>query len=440
MVLILEKQGRAWVRLDRLTHQALAEIHAEMPYGTPVSTAQFAGFEPKLLDWKLANIKLADSRINDGRPPENVWELNAFGMAWAKNLPPLSRDKRTMPPLMPLADILADLPAPIREWLLGDPPIAKLPGGIMFEKLGVLILNHRGDAYLPTRELGLAADEYRHREQGGRSFTPETYVDLDISPDLAAFISAASVSPGVDARRTTFDGRQLRPWAATPEGSGVVLTVKDGDRTFYRLSHEMRALAVALASGERDGFKLAMLMPERFKVWVANSLSPALTPPMYDRLPSVIGLTKRKGKYDWKLTKAGEAVVAPLASALRAEEGVTVPDDEQYDGNGVDIVLPGANPFVLEGIIASDAPYQPLDQEFAEAEPDFDLGLDNPFDILSGMTGAPADPTARARAAEEGHVIEAPVPSNAELARARAEREARQPVADLSLDDEFDIL
>ncbi len=464
MAYILEKQGRAWVRLPRPLHQALAEIHAEHPAGCPASTSQFAQFEPLLSGWNLARIKLSDSHIKDGRPPENVFDLNAFGLAWASNLPPLSRDKRTMPPLIPLADIIASLPDAIREWLLGDPPIEKLPGGLMFEALGVLLLNHRGDAYLPTRELELAAAEYRQREQGGRSFTPETYVDLDISTPLASFMIATSQSPGVDARKTAYDGRQLRPWAATAEGAGIILTVQDGDKTYYRMSHEMRALGIAVASGERDGFKLATLMPHRFKAWVANSLSPALRPPMYDRLPAVLGLARRKGKYDWKLTKAGEAVVPLLASLLRAEEGVTVPDDDLHVGDGVDIYLP-------------DSPYQPLDQEFGEADlsvgvrlnipPVLDLDGDNPWDILGEITGTTPDPAARAFADADGFTIEpatpgaadtlaaldsliatagdaqrivqAPVPSNAELAAAKARREARHPVADLSLDDEFDI-
>lgn len=440
MAYILEKQGRAWVRLPRPLHQALAEIYAEHPAGCPASTSQFAQFEPLLSDWNLARIKLSDSHIKDGRPPENVFDLNAFGLAWASNLPPLSRDKRTMPPLIPLADIIASLPDAIREWLLGDPPIEKLPGGLMFEALGVLLLNHRGDAYLPTRELELATAEYRQRERGGRSFTPETYVDLDISPALASFLVACGQSPGVDARKATFDGRQLRPWAATQEGSGVVLTVQDGDKTYYRLSHEMRGLAMVIASGERDGFKLAQFMPQRFKEWIANSLAPALTPPMYDRLPSLIGLTKRKGKYDWKLTKVGEIVVPLMRAALQAEEGLTVPDTDLHVGDGVDIYLP-------------DAPYQPLDQEFAEAEPDWDILGASPEQVAylnqPGFSIEPATPGAVdtlaaldsliATAGDAAKIVEAPVPSNAELAAAKARREARHPVADLSL-DEFDIL
>lgn len=431
MVHTLQKQGRAWVRLPRPLHEALLEIYASHPKPLWIKEAMAARAEPKLPDWKLTRLIEIKNPVEPLDPaPTYAFELNDFGLAFARVLPPMSRDKRTLPPLVPLADILAELPDGIRDWLAGDPPLAKLPGGLIFEVLGVLTPDFRGDAYHPTRELMLAFQELREREQGGRSFTPETFVDLDITPTIASFIAAASHAPGVDVMKATVDGRQLRPWNATAEGAGIVLTADEGGRTYYRLSHEMRSLALAVAAGERDGFKLAMMMPDRFKEWVANSLSPVCRPPRYDRLPALIGLTKKKGKFDWQLTPAGKAVVPMLRAAMASQRM----DDELYVGDGVEIVLP-------------DEP-------------------ENPWDILGEMTGTVPDADARAFAdeggfhitlpsdtppeqiaeafadlmASGGRVVEAPVPSNAELAAAKARREARHPVADLSLDDEFDIL
>ena len=400
----LQKQGRAWLRLPRPLHAALLELRASHPKPLWIKDAVAAHGEPNLEAWKLARLVEIKNPVEPLDPlPTYAWELNDFGLAFARPLPEMSKDKRTMPPLFPLADVLAGLPQGIRDWLSGDPPLAKLPGGVLFEVLGVLTPDFRGESYHPTRELMLAFQELREREQGGRSFTPETFVDLDITPTIASFIAAASHAPGVDVMKATVDGRQLRPWNATPEGAGIVLTADEGGRTYYRLSHEMRSLALAVAAGERDGFKLAMMMPDRFKEWVANSLSPACRPPRYDRLPALIGLTKKKGKFDWQLTPAGKAVVPMLRASMASQRM----DDELYVGDGVEIVLPD-----------DDGPA--------------DLSLDDPFDI---MGDAP-----KIVEADTGGVIEAPVPSNAELAAAKARREARHPVADLSLDDEFDIL
>jgi hypothetical protein len=368
------KQGRAWVRLDRLTHQALAECYAEYPRPTPVSTSQFARHETKLTDWKLARITLADSRINDGRAPENAFELNHFGLAWAKVLPPLSRDRRTMPPLFPLADVLAELPQPIRDWLAGPPPIAKMPGGIMFETLGVLLPAPRGDGLIPSNELLLAFDELARRNQAGRSFTPETQVTVEYDADLCAFLSQTTVLPGVAWKSSSMDGRQLRPFNMTEDGAGMIQLIDDNGVQYWRCSYEMRAVTSALASGERDGFALARLCPQRFQDWLASGLSDVLRPAKHCRLLAVLGLIRRKGKFDWKLTAAGERVMPLLAAAIRAEAtGEIAPDDSTYDGSGVDITLPD-------------------DVDDIAVEMTMDLSLDTEFAEHSSIIEAPTPP------------------------------------------------
>lgn len=451
----LQKQGRAWLRLPRPLHAALLELRASHPKPLWIKDAVAAHGEPNLEAWKLARLVEIKNPVEPLDPlPTYAWELNDFGLAFARPLPEMSKDKRTMPPLFPLADVLAGLPQGIRDWLSGDPPLAKLPGGVLFEVLGVLTPDFRGESYHPTRELMLAFQELREREQGGRSFTPETFVDLDITPTIASFIAAASHAPGVDVMKATVDGRQLRPWNATPEGAGIVLTADEGGRTYYRLSHEMRSLALAVAAGERDGFKLAMMMPDRFKEWVANSLSPACRPPRYDRLPALIGLTKKKGKFDWQLTPAGKAVVPMLRASMASQRM----DDELYVGDGVEIVLPDEpdNPWDILGemtgtvpdadaraladeggfhiTLPSDTPPEQIAEAFA------DLMASGGRVVEADTGGIIEADTGGIIEADTGGVIEAPVPSNAELAAAKARREARHPVADLSLDDEFDIL
>ena len=442
----LQKQGRAWLRLPRPLHAALLELRASHPKPLWIKDAVAAHGEPNLEAWKLARLVEIKNPVEPLDPlPTYAWELNDFGLAFARPLPEMSKDKRTMPPLFPLADVLAGLPQGIRDWLSGDPPLAKLPGGVLFEVLGVLTPDFRGESYHPTRELMLAFQELREREQGGRSFTPETFVDLDITPTIASFIAAASHAPGVDVMKATVDGRQLRPWNATPEGAGIVLTADEGGRTYYRLSHEMRSLALAVAAGERDGFKLAMMMPDRFKEWVANSLSPACRPPRYDRLPALIGLTKKKGKFDWQLTPAGKAIVPMLRAAMASQRM----DDELYVGDGVDIVLPDEDGPTDSGWdILGATPEQVayLNQPGFSIEPatpgaaDTLAALDSLIAVAGDAAKVVEADTGGIIEADTGGIIEAPVPSNAELAAAKARREARHPVADLSLDDEFDIL
>ncbi|QHJ75312.1 hypothetical protein DELTA_119 [Brevundimonas phage vB_BsubS-Delta] len=382
------------------------------------STSQFVRFERLLTDWHLTEITTAPNGINGEQV--QVSALNRLGIAWAKHLPPLTNDKRTLPPLMLLADILADLPQSVFDWISGPPPIQKHAGGIMFEALGVLIPNHRGDAYNPSLELTLALDELAFRKTGRavRQDGPASpFLDDAVAAALRRILDRNGVAwgDGIDGRIirgiSDKDGAGLVSMRAIP--GREVFSVKDEQ---WFVPHMMQPVARALVDGELDPFKLITLMPNAYREWVADGLPINMVPP-HPRLLALIGVIKKKGKYDWQFVRGYDDFRLRMAAFLRAyENGATVPDDAPYDGSGVEIVLPD------------------------DPEPDFDLGLDNPFDILSGMTGAPADPTARARAAEEGHVIEAPVPSNAELARARAEREARQPVADLSLDDEFDIL
>lgn len=425
MTMCLEKARRAWVRLPRPLHGALLELRSEHPRPVVFGTSQFVRFEPRLRDWGLTEITTAPNGINDEQV--QVVSLNRLGIAFAKHLTALPTDRRSLPPLVPLADILADLPQPVFDWISAPPPIEKHPGGILFEAMGVLLPNFRGDAYNASRELTLALEEVAFRRSGGALRKDGPAVSF-LSPELTDALRRILDSNGIPWKDGGIDGRAIRSICDT-DGCGLV-TLRDvhadpapgeparvyvKDREWV-VPHHMKPIARALVDGEIDPFKLVILMPSAYREWVADGL-PINAVPDHPRLLALIGVIKRKGKYDWAFVKDYFDVQPRVAAFLRAyENGVTVPDDAAYDGSGVDIMLPD------------------------DPEPDFDLGLDNPFDILSGMTGAPADPTARARAAEEGHVIEAPVPSNAELARARAEREARQPVADLSLDDEFDIL
>jgi len=419
MSMIQIKQGRAWVRLDRYTHQALAECYAEYPHPLPASTSQFAKSETKLTDWNMAQITLADSRINDGRPPESAFKLNAFGLAWAKALPPMSRDRRTLPPLFPLADVLAELPQGILDWLSGPPPIAKLPGGIMFEALGVLLPAPRGDGLIPSNELLLAFDELAQRKQGGRSFTPETRVTVEYAPELCAFLTQTTILPGVAWKSSHMDGRQLRPFNMTEDGAGMIQLVRDGDVDYWRCSYEMRAVTAALASGERDGFTLARLCPQRFQDWLASGLSDVMRPAKHCRLLAVLGLIRRKGKFDWRLTDAGKHVVPMLAAAIRAEAtGELAPDDSAYEGSGVDIMLPSDPP------AGSDGPSD-LDLSFGawpDGTPIYQTAT-NPWDILGEMTGSPPDPVMLHAADEDGYI---PVGPSDEVQR-EAEKAARAP-------------
>lgn len=421
MTLCLEKARRAWVRLPRPLHAALLELRAEHPRPVVFGTSHAVRFEPRLTDWKLTTTVEVPNGING--EPVRAEKLNWLGMAFAKHLQPLSTDKRSNTPLMPLADILAELPDAAFQWI-STTPIAKHPGGILFEALGVLLPDFTGELYRPSRELGLALEELAFRSGGG-VFRSDGPVHPLLSPTLTAALKLCMEGKGAPWRTSEIDGRLLRPLLDT-DGAGLVelrtTYANPNDATTAEARHwtvpyNMRRVAKGLIDGHTDPFYLLALCPDDYQHWIANGL-PIDSVPKHPRLLALLGLTKKKGKYDWALTPVGRDIQPRVAAHLRAYISGTgaVADDAAYDGSGVDIMLPD------------------------DPEPDFDLGLDNPFDILSGMTGAPADPTARARAAEEGHVIEAPVPSNAELARARAEREARQPVADLTLDDEFDIL
>ena len=416
MTLCLEKARRAWVRLPRPLHAALLELRERHPRPVEFSTSQFVRFEPHLTRWRLIDIKPIPSDIN---PAERVdaASLNTLGLAFASKLEPLSSDKRTNTPLIPLADILAALPRPILEWLSSPAPIEKHAGGILFEALGVLLLDRRGESYYPSRELLMALEELHFRQTGG-AFRQDGPVSPILSAEHAAALRSCMSPEGVAWRSGNVDGRVLRPLLDT-DGAGLVMLREINGVQKWVVPHMMRNVAQALIDGETDPFRLLVLTPTEYQEWIANRCPPVMVP-ANPKLLALIGLVKKKGKYDWKLTPLGDDIAGRVAAFLAAyDAGAPVgPDDSAHytHHEGVEIVLPD------------------------DPEPDFDLGLDNPFDILSGMTGAPADPTARARAAEEGHVIEAPVPSNAELARARAEREARQPVADLTLDDEFDIL
>ena len=443
MSLCLEKARRAWVRLPRPLHAALLELRDEHPRPVLFSTSHAVRFEPRLTDWKLTTTVEVPNGING--EPARAEKLNWLGMAFAKHLQPLSGDKRTNTPLMPLADILAELPEPAIQWI-STTPIQKHPGGILFEALGVLLPDFTGEVYRPSRELGLALEEMAFRSGGG-AFRSDGPAHPLLSPMLVAALKLCTEGKGAPWRTSEIDGRLLRPLLAS-DGAGIVdlrTTYINGDATkgeerHWTVPYNMRRIAKGLIDGHTDPFYLLTLCPEDYQSWVANGL-PIDTVPKHPRLLSLIGLVKRKGKYDWTLTPVGRDIQPRVAAHLRAYLTGTgaVADEEAYDGEGVDIVLPDED--------------GPADSgwDILGATPEQVAYLNQPGFSIEPATAGDAEQIAEAFAdlmasggrvveADTGGVIEAPVPSNAELAAAKARREARHPVADLSLDDEFDIL
>ncbi|USN16711.1 hypothetical protein FANBOY_01040 [Brevundimonas phage vB_BgoS-Fanboy] len=439
MTLCLEKARRAWVRLPRPLHAALLELRDEHPRPVVFSTSQCVRFEPRLTDWKLTTTVEVPNDING--EPVRAEKLNWLGAAFAKHLPPLTNDKRTLPPLMPLADILAELPDAAFQWI-STPPIQKHPGGILFEALGVLLPDFTGEVYRPSRELGLALEEVAFRSGGG-AFRSDGPAHPLLSPTLTAALKLCMDGKGSPWRTGQIDGRVLRPLLDS-DGAGIVelrtTYVTPGsttEETHWTVPYNMRRIAKGLIDGHTDPFYLLALCPDDYQHWVANGL-PIDTVPKHPRLLALLGLVKRKGKYDWTLTPVGRDIQPRVAAHLRAYLTGTgaVADDAAYDGGGVDIILPedADNPWDILGEITGTVPDADA-RAFADAD---------------GFTIEPATPGAAdtlaaldsliAVAGDAAKIVQAPVPSNAELAAAKARREARHPVADLSLDDEFDIL
>lgn len=438
MSLCLEKARRAWVRLPRPLHAALLELRDEHPRPVLFSTSHAVRFEPRLTDWKLTTTVEVPNGING--EPARAEKLNWLGMAFAKHLQPLSGDKRTNTPLMPLADILAELPEPAIQWI-STTPIVKHPGGILFEALGVLLPDFTGEVYRPSRELGLALEEMAFRSGGG-AFRSDGPAHPLLSPALTAALKLCMDGKGAPWRTSEIDGRLLRPLLAT-DGAGIVelrttgMDANTREERHWTVPYNMRRVAKGLLDGHTDPFYLLALCPDDYQHWVANGL-PIDTVPKHPRLLSLIGLVKRKGKYDWTLTPVGRDIQPRVAAHLRAYLTGTgaVADDAAYDGDGVDIILPedAENPWDILGEITGTVPDADA-RAYADAD---------------GFTIEPATPGAAdtlaaldsliAVAGDAAKIVQAPVPSNAELAAAKARREARHPVADLSLDDEFDIL
>ena len=438
MSLCLEKARRAWVRLPRPLHAALLELRDEHPRPVLFSTSHAVRFEPRLTDWKLTTTVEVPNGING--EPARAEKLNWLGMAFAKHLQPLSGDKRTNTPLMPLADILAELPEPAIQWI-STTPIQKHPGGILFEALGVLLPDFTGEVYRPSRELGLALEEMAFRSGGG-AFRSDGPAHPLLSPMLVAALKLCMEGKGAPWRTSEIDGRLLRPLLAS-DGAGIVdlrttgMDANTREEKHWTVPYNMRRIAKGLIDGHTDPFYLLTLCPDDYQSWVANGL-PIDTVPKHPRLLALLGLVKRKGKYDWTLTPVGRDIQPRVAAHLRAYLTGTgaVADDAAYDGDGVDIILPedADNPWDILGEITGTVP-----DADARASADAD-----------GFTIEPATPGAAdtlaaldsliAVAGDAAKIVQAPVPSNAELAAAKARREARHPVADLSLDDEFDIL
>lgn len=461
MTLCLEKARRAWVRLPRPLHAALLELRDQHPEPVVFGTSQFVRFEPLLSRWKLTVTRPIPNPIKTTERVDAV-ALNALGVALATHLTALSNDRRTNTPLMPLADVLAGLPPPILDWITGTPPIQKHEGGILFEALGVLMPTRRGDAYNPSRELLLAIDELNRR--GGQAGTVR---DGPVAPALTDFqIDALNrcLNPGgVPYGAPDMDGRTLRA-LLDKDGAGLI-TLRETSQNgrFWIVPNHMRGVAAAMARSEPDMFALLAVTPKAYREWVCDGL-PLPSIPEHPRLLAMIGVIKRKGKYDWQFTRDGAELKPRLVAMMNAEEGVEIVDDTPYIGDGVDITL-------------DDYPQDGLDDSAGYVHPDpnspvangIDLTLDDaedPFDILGDdnadkmgyittRDGGPQGPlisvqpvpvsdadralaqlTATDLSLADAQFVEAPIPSDAELAEARLARELRA----LTDGDEFDTL
>lgn len=391
MTMCLEKARRAWVRLPRPLHGALLELRSEHPRPVVFGTSQFVQFEPRLRDWGLTEITTAPNGIKG--ETVQVVSLNRLGVAFAKHLTPLPTDRRSLPPLVPLADVLADLPQPVFDWISGPPPIEKHPGGILFEAMGVLLPTFRGDAYNPSRELTLALEEVAFRNSGGALRKDGPAVSF-LTPELTDALRRILDSNGIPWKDGGIDGRAIRSICDT-DGCGLVTLrdVSDPAKPGYVVGrewvvpHHMKPVARALVDGEIDPFKLVILMPNDYREWVADGLPLNKVPP-HPRLLALIGVIKKKGKYDWQFVKDYFDVQPRVAAFLRAyENGVTVPDEEAYDGDGVEITLPEDDEFDIMGdapriIEAPTPPFAKDASGYRLTEPVADLSLDDAFDIL----------------------------------------------------------
>lgn len=437
--------GLPYLRLPRYTHAALVELRDARGGGLLFKHSQFAAHDPKLEAWGLMQVSMErdPATPNDPASLGRVFRLTPFGRVVADLLGPVPKDRRTLMPPVPLTALVAGLSAKFEFAAKLRHPIRKTGPGVFLTDMGVLRVDPLGDGTMvePSRELKLAFDILDGvTVPQGDGILPDF-----LDKDHVAYLRAALDGDGIPyGDKNAPDGRNLRPLGVT-DGVGLIYahTIEGTTQHFYRVPYPMRPFVQGYIAGHRKAVVLFNLLPEKLARWFVKEFNTDL--PDNPRLLERMGLIRKRGKYDWRYTRLGSQLLPELTMALRSRllgAEAMAPDDTGYVGAGVDIMLPDVEdgPTDSDWDILGATPEQVayLNQPGFSVEP----ATPGAADTLAALDSliATAGDAAKVVEADTGGIIEAPVPSNAELAAAKARREARHPVADLSLDDEFDIL
>ena len=381
--------GRPAFRFPKPLWNGLFRLH--MQGGQPMWQTHFMalGMGSEMERWKL--IKKVTMRDPEAPGPDDRPNMGAGYLLteYGKMLAALPTheviDRRTMIPLLPLADLLRALPEPIRDWL-AKTPIEKNEGGMLFVALGVLVEPAVGDHLLPSRHLIEALTEPATGGDGPVAGVPEF-----LSKEQKGWLRS-TLAGGMAWDANKLDGRRIKPMIMM----GLVQWHEPERR--WTVAPSMRRFVNELSAGTRDPVALFLALSSTTQDYLTTGLMSDDTGVPLHLLQKMGWLYKSGNSYEYRLSKIGQGLAPSWRAAMRAAAGVLDGDIGPDTGQGADLTLEDedgpADFSMLDVDTYSRAPLRSVPNDITisrvEHTPSggthviFDISLedDDPFDIL----------------------------------------------------------
>lgn len=370
---LVTSQGVDYIQIDRPLHEALLELRRAGWSVTSDPTATTLAFYPQFERWGMTTTR---AHKDPADPDFNriTYAATPFGQAIGEKLPPTAPVSGRSQARLPLADVVALVPADVRAEF-EHPPVPNRGLARFFYDVGVFVadpvgmIDHTG---VPVTVI--PAGRWRKAVEESKGDGP-AHLSLNFTMEQRTLLRRCIIGQGLDYADRTYDGRHLRVFG-DKDGMGLIHIVSEDNKHWYRVPPEYRRLAIAIADGEQRLPHLFAALPEQTRYWFISEFGSA-DPPLVKMLVAM-GLVRRRGKYDWRYTRFGKDNVSMLVGVHRQIAGVDAAELTLEDGeNGSDITLDDADGSLAEPDV------RPTPADLPAVDPLDALSLDDdPWDIL----------------------------------------------------------
>jgi hypothetical protein len=314
---VLTSQGVDLVQIDRPLHEAMVELRRADWSLTALPEATSLSLYPQFELWGLTTTR-SHKDPADPHFMRITYAATPFGRALAEKLPHTPPSSAKGQARIPLAEIMALLP-PDMLAEFEHPPVPNRGVARFFYDMGVFAADPVGRTDAGGIPLTVIPAGRWRKAAGEMKSDGPVRLSMNFTSEQRALLRRCAIGQGLDYMDRSYDGRHVRVFG-DKDGIGIVRVISDGGKHWYRVPPEYRRLALAIADGEDRLPNLFAALPEETRYWFVSEFASA-DPPLV-KLLVLMGLVRRRGKYDWRYTRFGKDSVPLLLGVHRQLAGV----------------------------------------------------------------------------------------------------------------------